>query len=169
MKLILDTIKKENIVLPDIAIETGTYKGNSTKTLAENFKQVFTIELGANLIEEAKKNCINFKNICFLNGDSSEVLKNLLPKISEKYLIFLDAHFSGGDTLKNPSKSIELLDELDSIKNYSSIKNNIIIIDDFNDYMAHKDLIESKIKDINPGYCFKLLPIHRTEGLAWIP
>ena len=42
-------------------VETGTYKGDSTEKMAKHFKQVHSIELGADLYEGAKQRFINNK------------------------------------------------------------------------------------------------------------
>jgi len=67
--------------------------------------------------------------INFLLGDSSIVLESLLPKITDKTIFFLDAHFSGGDTGQS-IKDCPLEEEICIINNLYKHE-GIIIIDDF--------------------------------------
>lgn len=100
-------------------IETGTYLGKTTKWASKYFNTVFTIEASF----EFYKN-LNFKkylNIVSIFGNSIDHLKFTLNECS---IIYLDAHYSGGDTYN----SYPLLDEIDIINN--SNFDHIIIIDD---------------------------------------
>lgn len=73
-------------------IETGTYKGDTTAWLAENFKNVITIEVKEeyyNLGSWLQK----YKNLIRLNTPSQNVLCDLLSLLKEPTLLFLDAHW----------------------------------------------------------------------------
>ena len=75
-------------------VETGTYKGNTTKWLARFFQGVYTIEIDINYVNDAIANCAEYNNkIKFLHGDSSILLPEVLDKINDdNVIIFLDAH-----------------------------------------------------------------------------
>lgn len=106
----------------DIAIETGTFKGQTTKLFASLFKEVHTIELKEEMYREAKPKLGQFSNIQCHLGDSAVVLNYLLPPLKDRRILFyLDAHWYN---------FWPLLDELDTIaKNHKD--NCIIVIDDF--------------------------------------
>lgn len=117
-KELINLIKKYKI---DTIIETGTYKGWSTNILAQEVKQVITIEINKDFLEEAKINNINNKNILFYNGSSDKILEEILPNLKKKkILFFLDAHWH---------EYWPILDELTIIEK-SGIK-PVIIIHDF--------------------------------------
>jgi hypothetical protein len=75
--------------------------------------------------------------------------KNLLPKIKEQSVIFLDAHW-----YENPAR-----EELTNIKKYSTRNDHVIIIDDMD--TAGSDLpqrseIDKLLNFINPEYKIEL-------------
>jgi cephalosporin hydroxylase len=101
-------------------IETGTYHGTTTSWFSKHFKDVYTIESQSAHFEEASKIIGHINNIKMSLGDSSELLKEILPSIDDnKTIIFLDAHW-----YTNP-----VLAELDAIK--ESGKLPILAIHDF--------------------------------------
>lgn len=81
----------------DLAVETGTFKGEGTRVMAKNFKKVITIELDATLHEKtsAEVKAEGYDNVEFLLGDSGEVIVGLTKKLQEPAMFFLDAHWSG--------------------------------------------------------------------------
>ena len=109
-------------------VETGTYKGDSTEKMVKHFKQVHSIELGADLYEGAKQRFINNKNIRLYHGDSAQVLLSIIKQLKGKVVFFLDAHFSMLDTACG-SENTPILTELEIIKK-AGIKDSFIIIDD---------------------------------------
>ena len=142
-------------------IETGTYKGTSTKFFSKYSKFVHTIEPDYNLWSSAKNELNNkgYKNIAFYNGTSEEMLDKVLNDIEgQKLSIWLDGHWSGGNTFlgENPSP---VLEELKIIEKYlKKFKKTSILIDDIrdfknyelepdNDYPEKKFLIEYALKN----------------------
>lgn len=84
-----------------LVIETGTFKGESTKKMAEAFDKVITIELDKNLYNLTSDKLKNegYENIKFLCGDSGDIIDDLVKKINEPALFFLDAHWSGDSSV----------------------------------------------------------------------
>lgn len=114
-----------------VFIETGTYKGETTRLASKYFNKVYTMEIKKELYDESKKigkeqNCAN---ITYFLGDSVEILKVLIPMVKESSIYFLDAHISGMDSGFNGKQCVPLIEELNII-----VKNlehpSIFIIDD---------------------------------------
>jgi hypothetical protein len=117
-------------IKPSVFIETGTYRGVTTKRCSSIFDKIYTIELDKTLAAEAADYLSNKKNVQVIQGDALEVLPNILESEEvNNALIFLDGHFSGGVTACGnlPEPAIE---ELKLIANYRS-KVKGIVVDDF--------------------------------------
>ncbi len=116
-------------IQPTTVIETGTFLGSSTPTLARlTSGVVHTIEINPSFAKKAQKrfdkNYANLK-IHLWSGDSIEVFTQLLPKVGSKekdsrFLCYLDAHWE---------KNIPTKVELELIDRYASIW--VAVIDDF--------------------------------------
>lgn len=119
------------------AVETGTYKGWSTKILSKFFQTVYTIEISEKLLQEAVTNNSDCKNIKYIQGDSTESLKKL--KIKDNCLCFLDAHISGIDSSWNKKEQVPLLKELETVlENFTGklalIIDDVRLFDNFSDW-----------------------------------
>ena len=164
--------------LPDVVIETGTHHGAGAFRWSKLVDHVHTIELGEDLHLSSKEKYKDVSNITFHHGSSAEVLREILPSIDERLIIFLDAHGSGGDTVFDDSVGrfgSPLLGELKAIKECSPRNDHVIIIDDTDDlntlnYPTTQE-IEAALLDINPDYHIELHPqkmllMSRGTGIA---
>ena len=82
-------------------VETGTYLGQTTLSVIDHFDKL---------------------------GDSSDIIKNILPDINENVIFWLDGHFSSGETAQG-KKDCPLIEEITHINELCK-KDGIIIIDD---------------------------------------
>lgn len=87
-----------------IVVETGTFIGLTARQLAMYFKEVHTIELDKGLyLQSLEMLATGAPNVSSYLGDSSFILSSeLIDKLNhkdEKVLFFLDAHWSGDDTV----------------------------------------------------------------------
>lgn len=115
-------------------IETGTCYGHTTALASSIFPAkskcpcVHSIELSETLFRQAREKFKNNNNICLYQGDTIRILPSILQKIEDQPIIFLDAHFSMGETAQG-QKNTPILDELNIIKQ-SKFNDAILIIDD---------------------------------------
>lgn len=129
-----------------ILVETGTYLGDMVEAQKSNFKKIYSIELGIDLFEKAKKRFESDKNVKILLGDSGYVLPGVLKEIDEPVIFWLDGHYSGGFTAKG-EKECPIFEELDAIFNEKK-HDHVLLIDDarcfngFGDYPSMKKLSE---------------------------
>ena len=110
-------------------VETGTYKGTTTKFLCRKFPHVYTIEPGLDLYREA---CTRFRgrNVTLFNDVSENIFPELLPTLSGNLNFWLDGHYSAGATFKG-GKDCPVEDELSAIEeNLSNFDKLTILIDD---------------------------------------
>jgi len=115
--------------VPDVFIETGTYKGISISNIAMRFRSIHTIELSPTLYKNALEKFRNDNHIMCHCGDSAAALENLLPANNEPILFWLDAHYSKGESIRGPEE-IPLLRELEAIRKAKRKYRDIIVMDD---------------------------------------
>jgi hypothetical protein len=125
--------KKRNI---SILIETGTFMGDMIKAQLKNFKTIYSIELGEALWKKAVKRFEKDKHVKIFHGDSGKVFVDLIPKINEKAIFWLDGHYSGGITAKG-EKECPIYEELDVI--FNSKLQHILLIDDARYFNGEND------------------------------
>lgn len=109
-------------------IETGTFFGDTVNALKKSFQNIYTIELDFQLCQLAQKRFERYSHIQCINGDSGKVLPEILKKVNEACIFWLDGHYSGGVTAKGDSDT-PIVKELETILSHN-IKEHIILIDD---------------------------------------
>jgi len=109
-----------------IFIEGGTYSGGTAKEMAQYFEHVYTIEKSEKMYTLSQNNLNKCKNVTLLKGDTREYLNELMDK-NDNILLWLDAHWSGGDTYGEDDEC-PLMEELKIIFQFN--KNFVILIDD---------------------------------------
>jgi len=112
----------------NLFVETGTYYGDMVEAMKDNFQQIYSIELSEKLYELAKIRFNAEKNIILIQGDSGTALRNLINKIEQPTLFWLDGHYSGGVTAKS-DQNTPILQELSHIFN-AKVLPHVVIIDD---------------------------------------
>jgi hypothetical protein len=79
------------------AVETGTFRGVTARSLAGVFSEVVTIELSPELHRSAAERLRDVPAVRALQGDSTRVLREVADPATPT-LFFLDGHWSGGKT-----------------------------------------------------------------------
>ena len=151
VKAVLDYAQRYKL---QVLVETGTYAGDMVRKCGSYFREIYTIELDSILAHEAENKFRKKKHIHVVLGDSGDKLPDLLKKIDEPVLFWLDGHFSGGVTAKG-STITPLAQELEAISSHR-IKEHVILIDDArllgkDDYPTENELT-SMLYAINPNY-----------------
>jgi len=145
-------------------IETGSYIGDGIQAAVEaGFESIYSIEFYANRLGRCRARFKSVAYVKILQGNSGEVLAELLKNINEPILFWLDAHYDAYvPEVDNPEILTEpqpVLQELEAIKNHP-IKTHTILIDDrrifIGDSSVWHNTVESqiveKLKEINPEY-----------------
>lgn len=114
-------------------IETGTYKGQGIKDVMAHYDFIHSIELSERYYLDAVERFIHYPHVRLYHGNSKAVLPRILKHIEQPVTIYLDGHFSGGDTAFGDENihgvsNAPLLGELEVLLSRSW--DDIIIIDD---------------------------------------
>ena len=77
-------------------VETGTLHGDGVDyALHFDFKKIFSIEIIPELAKKAKEKYTSHENVIIVEGNSSDVMGELIKKIDGNIIFWLDAHFPG--------------------------------------------------------------------------
>lgn len=139
----------------NVFIETGTLKGDGIqKALDAGFTEVHSIEIDGTRSQNARVRFskeVDEGTVNIVCGDSRNVLRKLLPFITEEMTVWLDAHDTGTTTL---------YEELEIIRSYSRIP-EVLMIDDMRvtgdpehkwGYLVNPDRIKELVYRICPSY-----------------
>ena len=130
----------------DDFVETGTYLGDTLGYIAKSGVRCTSVELSRELYEAAGKRFNGYKNVSLVQGNSGQVLPELLKVINKPALFWLDGHYSSGITATAETQT-PISAELQAILGHS-IKRHVILIDDArcfdgkNDYPHLDDLLQ---------------------------
>lgn len=110
-----------------IFIETGTNQGLTPLALVSSFDQLFTIELDDALFSRARDMFAGYPNVHCLHGDSTYMLPEVLARIEEPALVWLDGHYSGPGTAHGEQSS-PIREELRIL--FEDKRPHVILVDD---------------------------------------
>jgi hypothetical protein len=111
-----------------VFIETGTYLGDTVHALRRRFREIHSIELDSTLYEAARRRFAGFRSVTIHHGDSATVLPELLSRLTEPALFWLDGHFSGGTTARG-ERDTPIQAELRCVLRHP-IEGHVVLIDD---------------------------------------
>jgi hypothetical protein len=110
-------------------VETGTYLGETAEWMARAGLRVLSVELDPNLHAKARMRLAAYRNVVLFEGDSAQVLPELLQnQITAPALFWLDAHYSGEGTARADVDS-PVIREIDAILRHN-VRGHVILIDD---------------------------------------
>ncbi len=129
----------------NVLVETGTFLGDMIEAQKRFFKSLHSVELSPELFELAKKRFLKDSNVFLWQGDSGEVLRDIVVKLDEPALFWLDGHYSGDFTALG-KKECPVLEELEAIFSGRNF-DHIILIDDARLFTGEGDY--PKIEELN--------------------
>jgi hypothetical protein len=107
-------------------VETGTYYGEMIAATRHGFRHICSIESDPGLAELARRRFRGFPHIEILQGDSQELVPQVLARLAEPCLFWLDAGYYGWD--EQVGKMDRLSSELRAI--LSRPYPHVILLDD---------------------------------------
>jgi len=133
-------------------IETGTFQGGMINFVKGVFKKIYSIELSVDLYQQAQERFAQHKHIKLLQGDSGQVLGQLLPQIQHPCLFWLDGHYSEGITARGDLET-PITKELEHIFKHPRAHEHVILIDDARCFNGEHDypelaVLEKSAKDM---------------------
>ncbi len=108
-------------------VETGTFKGETTWALKDEFDSVVSVEVYKPLADEAKALFAGTPHVNIIEGDSAREMPSILAGLHQPALFWLDGHITPGGSkgkLKTP-----ILIEIETILSHH-IKGHVLVIDD---------------------------------------
>ncbi len=121
------TLDLARMLQSTVFVETGTYKGDTTRWAAKHFETVHTIERASGLYEKFSPVLSASPRVTCHLGDSRDILPRIASHLNEmSAVVWLDGHWSGGETARS-NDECPLIDELLCLSNRP---NDIILIDD---------------------------------------
>jgi hypothetical protein len=92
------------------------------------FRQIYTIEIDHSLADGASRRLERYPHVRVLEGNSADLLSQVLAELREPALFWLDGHYSGGITGRGPTDT-PLMRELESIYQ-CGVRGHVILVDD---------------------------------------
>lgn len=112
----------------EIFVETGTFLGDTSWDLMENFRKITTLEVEPKLAALARDRFRKHPTVHVEEGDSAERLPEICRQIDAPCLFYLDGHYSGGITGMG-SEECPILSELKAIFTHTQHPFRIVIDD----------------------------------------
>jgi hypothetical protein len=110
-----------------ILIETGTYYGEMVYAMKKHFDRIYSIEHDPSLARRAIRKFERFPNIQVVEGDSQQVLPELLKSLKQPALFWLDAGYYGWAGVENDKRRLSA--EFEAILRHP-VKGHVILMDD---------------------------------------
>ncbi len=98
-----------------IAVETGTYLGETTEMLSKHCSSVVSLEPFVPLYEYNARRFGSFDNVSIVNKSSEEGFAEILEVIEGPTSFWLDGHYSGDGTHGKLANASPIVRELESI------------------------------------------------------
>jgi len=139
-------------------VETGTYEGDMVASQLGTFAKIHTIELDPILCKQARLRFYYQRHVVVHCGDSGEILPQLVTKLNEPALFWLDAHYSGGITARGELDT-PIIKELRAV--LDSPFKHIVLIDDASEFVGQGgyptiEALQCFVHNLKPNYMFEV-------------
>jgi hypothetical protein len=108
-------------------VETGTYYGEMVSAMESRFDHIYSIEYDAGLAEAAARKFSGDTRIKILQGDSKELIPEVLKTLQQPALFWLDAGYYGWAGAQGDQTRLSM--ELEAILRHP-VKGHVILMDD---------------------------------------
>jgi len=138
-----------------VFVETGTHFGIMVDAVKDVFDEIYSIELSLALYNYARRRFAGTEHVTILQGDSGEILDQVLARVNKPCLFYLDAHCSGWKISTRGKLETAICGELDHIFGHSMASRHVILIDDARCFTGAQDYptIESlRIRSESAGF-----------------
>lgn len=118
---------------PKVFVETGTYKGDTVKTMATSglFTQVISMDIYEDRALHAQARFQGFPSVHCYCGDSAKLLPEIIATLHEPALFWLDAHHSGKQIARVKGLiETPILAELRAVLDFEYAGQSVVLIDD---------------------------------------
>jgi hypothetical protein len=112
-----------------VFVESGTHVGNMVEAMRTSFQDLYSIELAPALFEQCVARFAGMPHIHLAQGDSGQILGQVIAGIERPSLFWLDGHYSAGITAKGPLET-PVEKELGHIAAHRLAHQHVILIDD---------------------------------------
>lgn len=112
-----------------LAVESGTYLGDSADRLARTFGRCITIERDATLAAAATARFADRIDVVVRHGSSRDLLREIVGPLEDPAFFWLDAHWSAGATA-GADDPCPLMAELDAIGSSRRPATHVVAVDD---------------------------------------
>jgi hypothetical protein len=110
-----------------VLVETGTYYGEMVAAMKRRFDEIYSVEYDLPLARRAQAKFARWPHIHILQGDSQQVVPELLKSLRQPALFWLDAGYYGWAGLQGDKQ--RLTTELEAILSHS-IAAHVVLMDD---------------------------------------
>jgi hypothetical protein len=157
-QVVIEYIRKFS---PEVFVETGTYKGKMVYAVMPYIDRIYSIELGQTHYQHARRRFAGYPDIHILQGQSGEVLPQVLKTIDTPCLFWLDAHYSGGSTAKGDMDT-PIMQEIDCILKHPHVEKHVVLIDDARCFVGENgyptlEALEKLIREVQPDWSFEVV------------
>jgi hypothetical protein len=118
---------------PRVFIETGTFAGSMIDAVRSRFDRVVSIELDPTWHARAIERFRPDSRVTLLLGDSALILPEVLERLTEPALFWLDAHYTGPVAARGALDS-PIVRELEAIRAHRM--SHVVLIDDIRDFQG---------------------------------
>lgn len=126
-ELVADLARAQDLA---VAVETGTFRGASARSLAGLFDRVITIELSETLHATARESLADLDNVTLLQGASADLLGDVVREIQAPALYWLDGHWCEDAGTAGRESQCPIMEEIATIDAVSEAAGACILIDD---------------------------------------